>query len=295
MPKIGVIVNMDGGSAVEPNVLEIEQTLHRAAADYEVAKVKGDEISQTARRMAQQKFDVIAAAGGDGTINAVAAEVVSSPAALGVLPLGTLNHFARDLGVPSDIQKAVRLLVKGHTGQVDFATVNGRLFLNNAGIGLYPHLVRRRQLDEPHIGKWPAAVLAAWRLIKRPLACLELQVQLGKVKRNLRTPFIFIGNNDYNIDALGLNNRQRLDEGCLVLYAHKGGNRLKLALNGLLVAAGFRSHLDWVVLRGPKVEIRGQAATLDVSIDGEIVSLAMPLEIEMHPGALRVIVPKEYD
>jgi diacylglycerol kinase family enzyme len=291
MAKIGVIINKNGGSAVEPNMVEIEQILHRRGADYEIAVVAGEEISSTARRMAGQGFEIIAAGGGDGTVNSVAAEVVSSSAALGVLPLGTLNHFARDLGISTDIKQATELLVKGQTSQLDYATVNEHLFLNNSGVGLYPHLVRRRQIDEPRMGKWPAALLSAWRLAKRPFTCLDLQIVCGKVKRNVRTPFIFIGNNDYRIDAMGLNNRERLDEGCLVVYAHNGGNRFRLALNGLLVTAGFSRHLDWVTLRGNTVTVTGQSASLDVTRDGEIITLSLPLEYRVHAGKLKVVAP----
>jgi hypothetical protein len=90
---------------------------------------------------------------------------------------------------------------------------------------------------------------------------------------------------------MGLNNRERLDEGCLVVYAHKGGNRFRLALNGLLVTAGFSRHLDWVTLRGSTITVTGQSASLDVTRDGEIITLSLPLEYRVHAGKLKVVAP----
>jgi diacylglycerol kinase family enzyme len=291
MRRIGVIINTQSGSSLEPNIAAIKQALLRRHADFELELVQGSQIKETAQRMLAGGSEVVAIGGGDGSVNAAAAEVVGHSAVLGVLPLGTLNHFAGDLGIPLQSAEAAEILVREQKAKVDFATVNGRLFLNNSGIGLYPSLVRRREIEEPHIGKWPAAAVAAIRLWVRPFKCMELQIDCGGKTERVKTPFVFVGNNDYRIDAQGLNNRKRLDEGCLVVYAHKGGNRLKLIWNGLLTMLGLHSHLDWLVMRGDQATISGPPASLDVSIDGEIQSLSLPLEYQIHHRGLTVLAP----
>lgn len=288
MRTVGVIINKGGGSAVEPNVQAVREVLQRRHADFELVVTEPDHIKTTARRMIGEGREVVAIGGGDGSINAVAAEVASSNAILGVLPLGTLNHFAKDLGVPLNPGEAAKLLVQDKTREVDFATVNGKIFLNNSGIGLYPSLVRRREIEEPNVGKWPAAVLAAIRLLIGPFRCLDLEVECDGKKQRISTTFIFVGNNDYRIDAQGLSNRDYLDNGQLVLYAHPGKSRWRLIWNGLQTLVGLSGHLNWVKFSGQSIKISGPGASMDVSVDGEIHSLTMPLEYQIHPRGLEV-------
>ena len=92
------------------------------------------------------------AAGGDGTINSVASAVVGSEKSLGVLPFGTMNHFAKDLHIPLDLEGAVNTIVAGHKTKVDVGEVNGRIFLNNSSLGLYPSIVRERQKQRDSMG-----------------------------------------------------------------------------------------------------------------------------------------------
>src|SRR5581483_6186931 len=119
--------------------------------------------------LARDKPPVIVAAGGDGTLNAVASALVGTDIALGVLPMGTLNHFAKDLKIPLDVAHAARAIAEGHTKTVDVGVVNGRIFVNNSSLGLYPHIVRARELKQhrPGWGKWTALVWATWLVLRR--------------------------------------------------------------------------------------------------------------------------------
>ena len=111
---------------------------------------KGDDISSLAARAARENRLPVVAGGGDGTVNAVAGTLVGSDAALGVLPMGTLNHFAKDVGIPQNLEAAVRNIFTGQVTNVDVGEVNGRVFVNNSGVGFYPHFVRQREEQERH-------------------------------------------------------------------------------------------------------------------------------------------------
>jgi diacylglycerol kinase family enzyme len=168
---------------------------HGAQARLVVAR-DGDDIAALARRAVEENSRPIVAAGGDGTMNGVAAALLGTETALGVLPLGTLNHFARDLNIPMDLEAAVANVFAGRVVRVDVGEVNGRPFLNNSSLGLYPSIVRERE-DEQRKGhgKWVAFAEAVVFAIRH---YSPLYVNLRTARQNQiadRTPFIFVGNN----------------------------------------------------------------------------------------------------
>ena len=113
--------------------------------------------------------EVVIAAGGDGTVSAVAALLVDSEAALGILPLGTLNHFAKNVGLPIDIEEALEVIDQGNVRRTDVGEVNGKVFLNNSSLGLYPMVVRGR-IQKQRLGrsKWAALFWSALAVLRRP-------------------------------------------------------------------------------------------------------------------------------
>jgi diacylglycerol kinase family enzyme len=236
------------------------------------------------------------AAGGDGTVSSIAAAVIDSGKTLGVLPLGTLNHFALDLGIPFNLEAAAQTIVAGFTTEVDVAEVNNRIFLNNSSLGLYPIIVRERQKRERlGFGKWPAffwAIIQAFR--RYPLLDVRLRVNGELLART--TPFVFVGNNEYAMDLLNIGLRERLDRGVLSIYiTHRTG---RLRLIGLALRAVFgrlRNARDFLALRSNEVKIQSAHKRLRVALDGEITVMEPPLEYRVRPRTLRVIVPAESD
>ena len=178
----------------------------------------GAEVIELARKAVREPYQVIVAAGGDGTVNSVAAAVIDSDKIFGVLPLGTLNHFARDVGIPTDLQQAARTIIAGHTIEVDAAEVNNRIFLNNSSLGLYPMIVREREKHQRlGFGKWPAFIWATIQALRRnPFLDVRLRVNDQLLDRT--TPFVFVGNNEYAMDLFNIGLRDRLDRGVLSIY-----------------------------------------------------------------------------
>lgn len=254
----------------------------------------GAEVIELARKAASEPYNVIVAAGGDGTVNSVASAIIESDKILGVLPLGTLNHFARDLGIPSDLQEAARTIIAAHTIEVDAAEVNNRIFLNNSSLGLYPMIVREREKRQ-RLGfqKWPAFVWATIQALRRnPFLDVRLRVNNELLDRT--TPFVFVGNNEYAMDLFNIGMRNRLDRGVLSIYITHGTSRLKLIALALRALVGrLRNDKDFLALRSDEVKIQTARKRVRVAFDGEIEVMTAPLQYRVRSRALRVIVPKD--
>jgi diacylglycerol kinase family enzyme len=262
----------------------------------------GDELTELARAAVSNGARAVVAGGGDGTVGAVASALVGTDKALGVLPLGTLNHFAKDLRIPLEVKDAARNVCEGRAVRVDVGEVRGsgetqsRVFINNSGLGLYPHIVRRREKlqERESSGKWPAFVRASLAILRRyPFMNVRLNADGKEIIRS--TPFVFVGNNEYEVEGTNIGARGRLDEGRLSLYvAHRTGRLglLRLALRALFGRLRRAKDFDalsaeeiWVETRRPK--------RLYVATDGEVNVMTTPLHYRVRPGALRVIVPSE--
>ena len=207
-----------------------------------------------------------------------------------VLPAGTLNHFARDLGVPLDPAEAALLVRDGVQRKVDVAEVNGRVFVNNSSIGAYPLAVtlRERLQDEGAGGKWSAMARAALRTFRR-FPTLRVHIDGDDGELDLETPFVFVGNNVYRAEARSALARARLDGGRLgVLTAETTTRRQALRIAVLAALGRFDASGIW---RGEPAELTVDtaAASLLVSLDGEVVRLETPLRYRSRPGALVVI------
>lgn len=252
----------------------------------------GGEIVAAAHAAMQQGARTIVAGGGDGTVNAVASVVLGSDVALGVLPLGTLNHFARDLRIPFALGAAVDVIVRGHTRRVDVGEVNCRIFLNNSSLGLYPNIVRTREKQQRlGRGKWPAALWATVAALRR-YPFLQLRLRIGAREVARRTPFVFVGNNEYAMHGLRIGERQALDRGKLSLYVAQEPGRLALlrfALRAIFGRLAQARDFDVVLVENMVIETRHRH--LRVATDGEVSLMRTPLSYRVLPRALTVIAP----
>jgi Sphingosine kinase and enzymes related to eukaryotic diacylglycerol kinase len=265
---------------------------HQIDIDMSVAQ-SGAELSELAREAARGPHKVIVAAGGDGTINSVASAIVDSNKILGVLPLGTLNHFARDLRIPFDLEAAAHTIVAGHTIEVDVAEVNDRIFLNNSSLGLYPIIVREREKRQRlGSGKWPAFVWAMIQAFRR-YPFLDVRLRVNDELLDRTTPFVFVGNNEYAMESLNIGLRDRLDRGVLCIYITHRTGRLRLITLALRALVGrLRDDKDFLALCSNEVKIETPHKRLRVAFDGEIDVMQAPLHYRVRTRALRVIVPK---
>ncbi len=235
---------------------------------------------------------LLIACGGDGTINAVASAIVGTDVVLGVVPGGTLNHFARDVGIPTDLGEAVIVLRDGAPRRVDVGSVNDRIFLNNAGLGLYPEIVRRREAHQRRgASKWPAAAVSAIRALR---GYRELGVRLRTDTTTLlrRTPALFVGNNEYSNHDTLKPGRDSLVNGVLSVFIARARGPVKLLWFTLRAMVGnVRDDDGFELLLLDRFTAESKHTLVHVSIDGEVVKLSAPLAFESRPGALLVMAP----
>lgn len=293
-----VILNREAGSVdterdgITPEALREAFAAEGIQAAIELAAP--EHLTATLDRAIARRPDAIFLGGGDGTISTAAARLADGAIPLGVLPLGTLNHFARDLGLSTNWREAVHALAHGRVVHVDVGEVNGCVFINNCSIGSYPEAVRKRdRLRREHgRGKWVAMALASFAVFRR-LRRFPVCIETPDTTFTLRTPFVFIGNNRYAGQLLDVSLRARLDEGQLSIFttrAHRHFTILRLAWQTLVrsidAADALESHL------APEAIVTSPAGQpLPIAVDGELASLTPPLRFRIRPGALPVLSP----
>ena len=292
--KIEVIINASSGTDEKKGVQRrLQELIVARGIDARISIAHtGARVVELAQRAAQSDAQIIVAGGGDGTINSVASAAIKSGKTMGVLPFGTMNHFAKDLHLPLDLEDALEVIVAGHAIKIDVGEVNDRIFVNNSSLGLYPSIVRERQKQQRlGWGKWPAYVWAALAVLRRyPFLNVRLSVD-GKELAS-RTPFVFIGNNEYEMESLKIGGRARLDSGKLSLYMSERTSRLgliRLALRALF--GGLRQEKDFIALGTKEVWIGTKHKHMRVALDGEVLVMAPPLHYRVRPRSLNVLAP----
>lgn len=293
--RIAAVINSEAGSVRASGLTAegLRRLFQEAGVEAEAHVIPGDRIAETARAALESGVDAVVAGGGDGTIRSVAGVLAGGNVPLGVLPVGTLNHFARDLGIPVDLPAAVRLIVDGAPRALDVGEVNGEVFVNNSMLGFYPPVVevRDRERREKQRNKWIATISALWKVFPRH-RLLHVRVTAAGLATDHRTRFLFVGNNEYEMSAFTYGARHRFDSGDLYLYIAKSRTRLGLIGLGLL---GLFRDLAWTDRFErfclPEFTIETARETVKVYLDGEVVPLKPPLHYRNRAHALRVILP----
>ncbi|HET7400378.1 MAG TPA: diacylglycerol kinase family protein [Usitatibacter sp.] len=292
---VPVIINAaSGGGHSADDFAKLEKLFADNGMAARIVPARGAEIGNAARAAMRTHPRVLVAAGGDGTVRAVADAVRGTDTALGVLPAGTLNHFAKDLGIPTELEEAVEVLANGRRVAIDIGEVNGNTFLNNSSLGLYPDMVRDRTRQQRRFrrSKWAAMFWALLATVRRsPLLRLRLCVDGGH--HDYRAPFVFIGNNEYTMEGFDIGTRARLDCSRLSIYTTHRCTAAGLA--GLALRALFgRLHQaeDFAALTGQSLRVESTRRRLLVATDGEVTAMDTPLEFRILPRALTVVVPQ---
>lgn len=295
--KIAVIVNQGAGSVISGDVSAegLRQSFQKEGTEAEVHVIPGEQICDVARQAVARGVDAVVAGGGDGTIRAVASVVTGGPAAMGVLPLGTLNHFARDLGIPTDLEEAVRLIPNGKVRALDVGDVNGEIFVNNSVLGFYPPVVKVRDWERHEFGrnKWLATISALFKVLPK-ISSLHVRIKGEDLEVRRKTRFLFVGNNEYVMRAFSFGARERFDSGDLYLYIAKTPSRFGLA--GLALLSLVR---DLKLTRGfdfwclPEFTVETRLKAIPVYLDGEVTTMKPPLQYRTRPRELKVILPPD--
>jgi len=300
--RAAVLLNAKAGSITEGGEAEFGQSLaalfarHGMSATLEfVEHGRLIESAERARKGAESgAYDLVVVGGGDGTVRTLAGILAGSDVPLGVLPLGTLNHFAKDLSISLDMDGAVRTLSEGHIRVVDLGEVNGHFFINNSSVGIYPSLVveRDRRMKQSGQRKFVAMMGAALSTVRK-FTRHKMRIVAVDGFESCRTPCLFVGNNTYSLAGRSLGSRARLDEGRLSFYVSKQKSALALLATALRALFGRLDYeRDVRILHAVSAEVHSHKHRALVALDGEVKTLSFPLRYRIRPGALRVIAPQ---
>ncbi|MFB9984787.1 diacylglycerol/lipid kinase family protein [Mesorhizobium kowhaii] len=273
----------------------VRSGLQARGLEAEVRMAGGSQIAEMAHSFVWAKSPgdkprTLVIGGGDGTLGCAASAVAGTDVVLGVLPLGTLNHFARDLGLSNDLGAAMDTITADHVKQIDVAEVNGRVFLNNSSIGIYPFLVAERTAEQKRLGVGKLAALgpALIRTLKVS-SWKRVRISIGN-ERSQKTLCVFVGNNFYDLRELG--HRGSLTSGELCAYVVKAQSWLGLALLPFKAALGLIDPVrDVELFRVQSLEVKARRRHLRIAMDGETVEAIPPLHYRIRPRSLRVLAP----
>ncbi len=293
-----VLLNRKAGATpdAEPPPDSIHSALAAAGIDSEIRIVTGEALSDAAAKAAKEGVDAVIAAGGDGTLSAVAGALAGGDVPLGVLPVGTLNHFSKDNGIPSVLMEAAQIIAANHIERLDVGRVNGRVFINNSSLGVYARaLVDRDARRDLHgLSKWPAMALAVLKVFRRhPLMHVRIKADEQPLAR--KTPLVFVGNNQYELELFRVGKRSCLTKGELSLYVATSSSRWGMLKLGVRAALGrLRQSRDFEAMCADHITIdERDRRSVRVAVDGEVLRMELPLVYEIWPKALPVIVPAD--
>jgi diacylglycerol kinase family enzyme len=295
MPPDVVLLNSRASAFRSPGLhAQIEGLFRSYRTDVVIRDITSPfEMPHAARAAREEQAAVIVAGGGDGTVSAVASALAGGPTPLGILPLGTLNHFAKDLQIPLDLDKAVATIVQGHVRRVDVGRVGDAIFVNNSSIGIYPSIIEiRERLRLQGHWKWTAFVKATIDVLRREDE-VSISLESDRTRIIAQTPFLFVGNNEYQGEGLHLGARSKLDGGRLYAYfAPPVGTRdlPKLFAHAVLGYARQEHALELISAQELWVD-SPSVPEMKVACDGELLTLKPPLHYRAWPGALNVLTP----
>ncbi len=298
-PRMKLLVLLNGSAGTLANSTtkdepeRIRRAFEAAGHEVEVRDVDGSKLEEEAKRALDSDIDAIIAGGGDGTLNAIANVVAGSGKAYGVLPLGTHNHFAKDLGTPLELEAAIAALSAGEIVDLPIAEVNGRIFLNFSALGFHPELVRHRDAQRKTLGrgKWWAMVVAMVHMFTRfPIIRVRLTTPDRTMKRN--TPSVIVCNNPHQMKVFGVESASVTERGLLNVYVARRSSRMGMIW--LFIRAMFKSldqAKNFESLALGQVTIDTSFGHARVSIDGELADMRPPLKYQISTRPLRVLRP----
>src|SRR5215218_5753655 len=315
MKKVLVLLNEKSGtlasSATHDEPQRIKAGFESRGLRADVKSVDPAKLRETARAAKEGGYAAVVAGGGDGTLNAIAGALLGSEMPFAVLPLGTHNHFAKEMKVPLDLDAAVAALAdaisKGQVKDLDVGTVNDRLFLNFSGIGLHPQLVRQREVEHKAIKRHHVlrsvlrkftkilALLFAFLRSLRRLPVMRVLITSGGSGETVRrvTPSVVVCNNPYQMKVFGLENVSYTDRSVLNVYVARATGPIGLVR--LLLASAFRRldnvrEFETISQQSVRINVH-RRRNVTVSIDGEVVEMKTPLEYGVRRAGLKVVVP----
>ena len=294
-----VILNAGSGKRKAGEMVpRINRAFAEAGRRFDLRLVRnGSDITREAQRAIADGAQTIIAAGGDGTIAAVASVVAGTDVAFGALPLGTFNYFTRSIGLPQELEPAIHALVDGTAAPARLGLVNDRVFINNASLGAYPAILKRR---ESIYARWGRSRVAAYWSVFTTLVQLRTRLTVratvdGEV-HHLRSPLIFVSFNPYQLDQLGLEGAEAIRDGKFAIFVAPDGTRREMLGAALRLAGRLSDEArDFRLITGRDVQLDTARPRQLVACDGELERMRTPLRFEIREGGINLIRPRNPD
>lgn len=290
-----VLVNLKSGRGTQhPDVQDLQDAFEAHGISAAITRLKpGDDIPAIAAELARNGAGLVVAAGGDGTICGVASGLVGTDTVMGVIPLGTFNYFGRSLDIPETIEEAVAVIARDHRKSLPVGVINGRVFLNNTSLGIYPQILRTR---ETVYARWGRSRIAAyWSVMKTMMRLprrLKLTVTTKDEQREVKTSLLFAVSNAFQLRQMGLEGAECIENGELAVLIAPNVGRLGLLKNGLALMLGrAQRNQDFELLCAQSLHITAKQKSLLVARDGERTRIKAPFDLELRQGALTVLTP----
>ena len=247
------------------------------------------------RHQQASEAGVVVAAGGDGTLNAVAAQLMGTDIPIGIFPLGTFNYVARLLNIPLDLLKAAETIATGKIREVHVAQINDHIYLNNASLGLYPLFIQKRELYNRRLGRFALnAYTSGLDVLIRDRKELKLEIEVDGKQYPVKTPLIFFGNNQLQLAEMNLRIAEAAEKGKVAgIVVAKSDKRTLFKILWQLIKGNLDKAPDVYSFSGDEVEVHSKRKKLTVALDGEIVEMQPPLKISVRKNALKILVPHD--
>lgn len=290
------VIRNRGSGKQDDQADTIRAALQDRVAEFALRETsQGDQLGRLARQAVADGFDVIVAAGGDGTQSAVAGALAETDALMGVLPGGTFNYFARDLGVGETIEEGLETLLDARPRAVDVGRIGDLVFLNNVSLGAYPHILKTREGIYKRWGRSRMAaywsVLVAMRRLRNPM---RLTAIVEGRERRFTTALVFIARSAYQLEAFGLDGADAIRAGNLAVLIAKARKPLPLLRSALRLAFGFSAKdSDFDLIVTDSLTIETDRPRQLIAHDGEKTRMESPFHVQVRQGALRVLVPAD--
>ena len=292
---VAVLLNVGAGKGGAARAADrVTERVRAAGYRVEVTLGRGEELVRAARRHLEAGASLLVAGGGDGTVSCIARVATGADVPLGVLPLGTLNHFARDAGVPLELEAALDVIVEGREARLDIGEVSEVRFVNNVSLGIYPRIVELRERQRRRgMPKWLALLWASMMVLRRsPFVAVHLLI--GGTPAARRTPCVVVSNNAYRLAGLRATARESLIGGRLTVYNLRARPQRALLRLAWLVLLGRAERSDELeVTRVTELVVKPARKRVRAGVDGELVDFTSPLKFRALARALRVLVPAD--
>lgn len=290
-----MIIVFNSGSGQKKGSEPLTTALASAGIQAQVlAAESGQELERFAAEAARGSDDVVVAAGGDGTINTVASALVGTGKTMGVLPLGTFNFFARRLQIPLDLDEAVEVLASAQTATLDLGEVNGRIFINNSSVGLYPATLRERERAYRKFGRnrLVAYIAGAVALVRQSRRSYHMRLTIDGEECRVQSQFVFVCNNRDQLELYQIRGAECLAAGKLAVYTAPPLRWTQmLGLGARMLFRQLRQAEEYIAICASDLQIESRRPRVEVALDGERIPLKPPLRYRMRKDALRVLVP----